>query len=221
MGSYRGPDDHLPFLARADYEDIVRAEEASFRKWRGRGSEPGLRGIIIYDAIMHTGKGFKVLERNSRGGNTESINLYTTLEDDFIDVCHRMLDGSLKGIRFSKRASVVTCAVPLAYGIEGKAPVGGAKVDMTKAVELARKSGGDVRVYPMDVRLEGGQTLMGASRTVAVVGLGPDLEVARSRSLEACRGIAGPLRWRSDIASTQDVNRSRRHLRRLRDASSV
>ena len=112
MGSYRSPEPFLPFLRRSDWDSIVASEERAFRKWRGRGSNPGLRGVILYDAIMHTGSGFKVLERNSRGGNTESINLYATLADDLVDVCFRILEGKLKGINFRREASVVTCAVP-------------------------------------------------------------------------------------------------------------
>ncbi|MBI3840788.1 MAG: hypothetical protein HY297_02355, partial [Thaumarchaeota archaeon] len=95
MGSYRDSSRGLPFLRREDWERLAKAEEAAFRKWKGRGSDPGLRGIVLYDAIMHTGRGFKVLERNSRGGNTEVINILTTIADDFIEVCHRILDGSL------------------------------------------------------------------------------------------------------------------------------
>ena len=74
---------------------------------------------MLYDALMHTRGGFKILERNSRGGNTEQICLLTTMLDDYVDVCYRMVDGSLKGIRFSRKASVVTCAVPLGYGTAG------------------------------------------------------------------------------------------------------
>ncbi len=215
MGSYRGPEPFLPFLRRSDWDSVVASEERAFRKWKGRGSDPGLRGIVLYDALMHTGSGFKVLERNSRGGNTESINLYATLADDLVDVCFRILEGKLKGINFRRQASVVTCAVPLSYGTRGAQPHGGDELDLGGAYALARGAA-NVRVFPMDVRLEGGASLIGSSRSVAVTGLGPTLEAARRASLRGVGSLVGPLRWRSDIGSGEDVRRSRAHLGSLR-----
>jgi phosphoribosylamine--glycine ligase len=216
MGSYRGPDAHLPFIRESDWSRLVRAEERAFRLWKGRGSNPGLRGIVLYDAIMHTGGDFKVLERNSRGGNTEFINLLTTITDDFVDVCYCMLDGSLKGIRFGRTASVVTCAVSASYGIAAPPPAADEAIELSGAYGLSERSRGRVRVFPMDVRIEGGKCLLGRSRSVAVVGLGSTLEGARRASLHGAESLAGPVRWRKDIASSSDLGRSRDHLRSLR-----
>ncbi|MGD1054781.1 MAG: hypothetical protein ABR867_01705 [Nitrososphaerales archaeon] len=219
MGSYRGPDAHLPFVTKSDWSRLVQTEERAFRLWKGRGSNPGLRGIVLYDAIMHTGEGFKVLERNSRGGNTEFINLLTTITDDFVDVCYRILDGALKSIKFARTASVVTCAVPASYGTVTPAPSADEPIDLSGAYGLSERSRGRVRIFPMDVRIEGGECLVGRSRSVAVVGLGPTLEGARRASLRGAESLAGPVRWRKDIASSSDLRRSRDHLRSLRRAS--
>ncbi len=219
MGSYRGPDAHLPFVTESDWSGLVQAEERAFRLWKGRGSNPGLRGIVLYDAIMHTGRGFKVLERNSRGGNTELINLLMTITDDFVDVCYHMLDGALKGIKFGRTASVVTCAVPTSYGTVAPAPTADEAIDLSRAYGLSERSRGRVRVFPMDVRIEGGECLVGRSRSVAVVGLGSTLEGARRASLRGAESLVGPVRWRKDIASPSDLRRSRDHLRSLRRAS--
>ena len=216
MGSYRSPGDRLPFLVEEDWDQLVMAEEAAFRRWRGRGSDPGLRGIVLYDAIMHTGRGFKVLERNSRGGNTEIINLLTTMADDFVEVCFKMLDGTLKGIRFKAASSVVTCSVPLFYGVSGAQEVRDAEVDMSRAEALRGTTQGSLRLYPMDVRLESGRLLLGSSRSIAVVGVSGTMAGARRASLEGCRALRGPLRWRIDVASPADIRASRDHLRLLR-----
>ncbi|MGD0318259.1 MAG: hypothetical protein ABSB56_00990 [Nitrososphaerales archaeon] len=216
MGSYRGPRAHLPFVRESDWSGLVQAEERAFRLWKGRGSNPGLRGIVLYDAIMHTGGGFKVLERNSRGGNTELINLLTTITDDFVDVCYRMLDGALKGIKFGRTASVVTCAVPASYGTGTPAPGMDEAIDLSGAYGLSERSGGSIRILPMDVRIERGRCLMGRSRSVAVVGLGSTLEEARRASLRGAGSLVGPVRWRKDIASSSDLRSSRDHLRSLR-----
>jgi len=216
MGSYRGTEDHLPFLRASEWDHIVSSEERAFARWRGRGSEPGLRGIVLYDALMHTGDGFKVLERNSRGGNTEQIGVLATIEDDFVEVCFKMLEGSLKGIRFSKKASVVTCAVPRGYGIPDTVPVEKERIDLSGAYSLQKGTQG-LGVYPMDVRVEGDSIYLGGSRSVAVVGTRPSIEEARALSVAGVDALRGPVRCRRDIASARDLKRSAEHMDALRN----
>ncbi|HUI00594.1 MAG TPA: hypothetical protein VLX56_03055, partial [Nitrososphaerales archaeon] len=216
MGSYRSRGDSLPFLPPSEWERVVRLEEAAFRRWKGKGSNPGLRGIVLYDALMHTKGGFKILERNSRGGNTEQICFLTTMLDDYVDVCYRMIDGNLKGIRFSNRASVVTCSVPLGYGTGASSAVD-VQVDIRRALSLAKRSD-EVRIFPMDLRLEDGKTVMGSSRSVAVAGIGKTVEDARAASLRGTRALVGPFRHRGDVASPEDIRRSKAHLRAVRTA---
>lgn len=218
MGSYRGPGEGLPFLPPSEWERVARQERDAFEKWKGRGSNPALRGIVLYDALMHTRGGFKILERNSRGGNTEQICLLTTMLDDYVDVCYRMVDGSLKGIRFSNKASVVTCAVPLSYGTSASQASGEA-VDLDRAFALERRREGDLRVFPMDLRLdETGLTLMGTSRSVAVGGIAASIEEARSISVEGVRALGDKFRHRRDVGSETDTAKSRDHLRSVRKA---
>ncbi len=218
MGSYRVAADWLPFIRKQDWESLCSAEEAAFRKWRGRGSDPGLKGIVLYDAIMHTGDGFRVLERNSRGGNTEVVNLLATLADDFVDVCFRILEGTLRGIRFSRRPSVVTCVVPESYG-SGGAPSAPSRIDFGRALEPGGSEKGP-KLYPMDIELRDGSCWLGSSRAAAVVGSGASLDEARSSSQAGCRTLDGRVRWRNDIASPSSVRRSRTHLDRLRRAAA-
>ncbi len=223
MGSYRGPQEVLPFLPADEWERVVRVEQDAFEKWKGKGSNPGLRGIVLYDALMHARGGFKILERNSRGGNTEQMCFLTTMLDDYVDVCYRMLDGDLKGIRFSNKASVVTCAVPLNYGVGGTAKgkeEGAVAVDLDPAYALERRHEGGIRVFPMDLRLEkaDGRTLAGASRSVAVAGVAASLDEARELSVEGVKALRGPFRYRNDIGSAPDIARSREHLARIRSA---
>jgi phosphoribosylamine---glycine ligase len=221
MGSYRGPRGVLPFLPPSEWERVVRLEREAFEKWKGKGSNPGLRGIVLYDALMHTKGGFKILERNSRGGNTEQISILTTMLDDYVDVCYRMLDGALKGIRFSNEASVVTCAVPLGYG--GAPAPGGVEesVDLGPAFALEKRRGGDLRVFPMDLRLDAGtgRTLIGSSRSVAVAGIAHTLEEAHDISVQGVRALGGQFRHRDDVGSAADIARSKEHLRSLRRAT--
>ena len=49
----------------------------------------------LYLAFMHTAGGPKILEDNSRPGDPEIINILPVLKDDFVDVCFRMVEGTL------------------------------------------------------------------------------------------------------------------------------
>jgi phosphoribosylamine---glycine ligase len=197
-------------------------EKAAFEEWRGAGSNPGLRGIVLYDALMHARRGVKILERNSRGGNTEQVCFLTTMLDDYVDVCYRMVDGSLKGIRFSNKASVVTCAVPLDYGIGPAQDHASVVVSLDRALALEKKRDGRLRVFPMDLRLdEAGRTLMGTSRSVAVAGLGSSTEEAHELSLEGVMALDGPFRHRSDVGSAVDIRRSKERLLAVRKAATA
>jgi phosphoribosylamine--glycine ligase len=235
MGSYRGTKHVLPFLRPTEWESILRFEKQAFERWKGRGSNPGLRGIVVYDALMHTRRGFKILERNCRGGNTEQICFLTTMLDDYIDVCYRMVEGNLKGIRFSNKASVVTCAVPPDYGLplppsarssaggDGSSSRPGEKttVDLDGAFALQEELSGDLRIFPMDLRLERTgsgreRVVMGASRSVAVTGIGSSIEEARAISLQGIASLGKGFRHRDDVGSALDIARSREHLRRIR-----
>jgi phosphoribosylamine---glycine ligase len=220
MGSYRGPEDRLPFLPPSEWDSVVSLEQGAFERWKGRGSNPGLRGIVLYDALMHTRGGFKILERNSRGGNTEQMCLLTTMLDDYVDVCYRMVDGSLKGIRFSNKASVVTCAVPLGYGT-GSPQAAEEAVSLDGALALEKKSDGNLRVFPMDLKLdETGMTLMGTSRSVAVAGVAASIEDAHDVSVEGAKALGRKFRFREDVGSRADIARSREHLQAVRKAAS-
>jgi phosphoribosylamine---glycine ligase len=221
MGSYRGPKEVLPFLPPSEWEKVKRLEQDAFEKWKGRGSNPGLRGIVLYDALMHTRGGFKILERNSRGGNTEQICLLTTMLDDYVDVCYRMVDGNLKGIRFSNKASVVTCAVPLNYGTQTPQASGEEAADLERAFALAKSSDGDIRIFPMDLRLDeaSGKTMLGTSRSVAVAGVAASIEEAHEASAKGVRALGTQFRHRKDVGGEADISRSLAHLREIRNPS--
>lgn len=218
MGSYRGPEMCLPYIRPSEWNQVVQAEQHAFRKWRGKGSNPELRGIVLYDALMHTGTGFRILERNSRGGNTEQVNLLTTMKDDLADVCFRMIDGTLRGVQFSRQSSVANCAVPVAYGTSDPTSQAVESINLRPAYDLEKKYEGKLRIFPMDVRLEHDRTYIGTSRSVAVVGIGSTIEEAREISLSGTRKLVGPLRNRTDIASKPSIEGSKDHLRSLRAA---
>jgi len=223
MGSYKNRGDALPFLTREDRVRELEIVTRIFERWRKK-DDSDLRGVPLYVAFMHTGKGLKILENNSRPGDPEIINILPILKDDFIDVCYKMLEGNLLRVELEKAATVVTYKVPPRYGgyldafpdlvvqEEIDKPV-----NLSKANELTKKHGDKIRVYPGSMEMRDRETYALKSRTVCVVGVGGDIETARSLSLEGLEAIEGGALWhRTDIASEEHVVMSKKHMAALR-----
>jgi len=225
MGSYKDGIDWLPFMTSADKEREVQIVNKIFKKLKGRGNNPELRGIPFYDAFIHTAGGPKILENNSRPGDPEIQNVLPILKDDFVDICFRILDGNLTRVEFEKGATVVTYKAPPNYGgfknvfpQRVNSTLVEKPVDLSEAHRLAKKYGDRLRIYPGSMELrEDGQTYALGSRTVCTVGIGEDIEKAREISLEGLKAIKGGSLWfRTDIASREHIAKSVEHMKRLR-----
>jgi phosphoribosylamine--glycine ligase len=195
-----------------------------FHKLRGKTNNPGLRGMPFYDAFIHTSEGPKILENNSRPGDPEIQNILPILKDDFVDLCFRMIDGSLTRIETQEKATVVTYKVPPTYGgFDNVFPQRvdssdiDRPIDLIAAHKLREKWGDKIRIYPASMELRNGKTYALKSRTICVVGVGDDIENARQISLDGIRTIKGGSLWhRTDIASKEHVAKSVSHMKTLR-----
>ena len=225
MGSYKDTKDYLPFMTKADRENELAIARKIFTEWSAKTNDTSaLRGVPLYLAFMHTRDGPKILENNSRPGDPEIINILPVLKDDFVDVCFRMVDGSLTRVDVSKAATVFTYKVPPGYG--GYASVYPAKVnkgevdapvDLPAAYSLASKYDDKIRVYPGSMELRNNATYPLKSRVVGVLGIGDSIEEARKISLEGINAIKGGALWnRTDIASKQHIAKCVSHMERLR-----
>ncbi len=226
MGAYKDTEDTLPFMNETDRAREMSIVSEILESWKTVDSE-ALRGMPFYTAFMHTGKGPKILENNSRPGDPEIINVLPVIKDDFVDVCFRILEGSLTRIELEKSATVTIYKVPPNYG-----GYMGARPDMTKTreaetpIDLAstydvnRKYGDDVRFYPASIELRDGGLYALKSRTIAVVGVGESIEAARAIAIEGIEAVrGGTLRYRTDIASNAHIEKSIRHIEELRRLS--
>jgi phosphoribosylamine--glycine ligase len=224
MGAYKNTGDVLPFMTLKDREKEIELVNKFFAELKGKGSNPELRGVPFYVAFIHTSKGPKILEVNSRPGDPEIMALLPNLKDDFVEVCYNMIDGNLRKVNFKKQATVVTYKVPPEYGgymtrfperinkNELDTPV-----DLSSAVKLVVKNDDYFRVYPGSMELRDGKNFALGSRTVAVIGIGDNIAEARERSLEGLNAIIGGGLWnRNDIAVTTHINKSVKHMEDLR-----
>lgn len=222
MGSYKDAGDILPFMTPEDREKEIELVNRVFMELKGKGSNPELRGVPFYAAFIHTSKGPKILEVNSRPGDPEIMNLMPVLEDDFVDVCYNMIDGNLHKVNFRKQATVVTYKVPPTYG--GYSTVFpdrvnenevNTAVDLSGAQKLAEKKA--IMVYPGSMELKGNEVYALGSRAVGVVGIGDSIEEAREKSLEGIAAIKGGALWnRNDVALKAHIAQSIQHMKDLR-----
>ena len=225
MGCYKDVGDILPFMTKKDREKEIELVNQLFKKLRKKADSTDLRGIPFYGAFIHTAKGPKILENNSRPGDPEIQCLLPLLKDDFVDICYRMLEGNISNVSLEDKASVVVYKVPPSYGgyvdsfaervdqNEINSPV-----DLSEAERLSANHRNSMHVYPgsMEIR-EDGLAYSLSSRAVCVVGTGDNIEDARKTSLAGVRAITGGALWhRNDIASREHVTKSVEHMSLLR-----
>lgn len=225
MGSYKAAGDILPFMTKEDKLREIDMVDKLFKELRKTASGNDLRGVPFYDAFMHDGKSSKILENNSRPGDPEIQCLLPILEDDFVDICYRMLEGSLSQLKVERKATVVTYMAPPNYGGYSTAfpdhidaNEASSAIDLIEVEKLVSKSNREMRVYPgsMEIR-DDGKTYALSSRAVCVVGIGDTTQEARETSLKGITAIKGGALWhRNDIASKEHIDKSIEHMRRLR-----
>lgn len=224
MGCYKDKGDYLPFMNSEDRENEINAVNKIFKRLKGNGSNPGLRGIPFYVAFIHGKDGAKILEINSRGGDPEIQTVIPLLRNDFVDVCFGMIDGNLKKIEIEEKSAVLTYKVPLGYGeykerFPGRVNVGeiGTPVDLNNAYKLKEKYGDTIRIYPGSLEVRGGRNYALGSRAVCCIGISETIEGAREISLEGINSITGGALWyRRDIASREHIKGSMEHMEKLR-----
>jgi phosphoribosylamine--glycine ligase len=223
MGSYKDVSDVLPFMSNGDRAKEIAIVTKIFEKLKA-ADDKALRGMPFYVAFIHTGRGPKILENNSRPGDPEIQNILPILRDDFVDVCYKILDGNLTRIKLEKTATVLTYKVPPNYGgystifpnLVNKEEIG-KPVDLAKAYALTRKYGERIRVYPASMELRNSETYALKSRAISVIGISENIEAARQVSLEGINAIRGGALWhRTDIASKQYIEKSIRQMEELR-----
>ena len=225
MGSYKNIGDTLPFMTTADRTKEIEIVNKIFKELRKTADKTDLRGIPFYEAFIHTSKEPKILENNSRPGDPEILNILPVLKDDFVDVCYKILEGNLTYVNLEKKATVATYKAPPNYGGYAnvfpdlvKTDEVNKTVDLSEAEKLTVKHGNNIRVYPgsMEIRDDGNNYAL-SSRAVCVVGIGDSIQAAREISLEGINAIKGGALWnRNDIASVEHIQKSVRHMKKLR-----
>jgi phosphoribosylamine--glycine ligase len=206
----------LPFVTDGEYRQTIDYDQMIFKRLKGPASRNvNLWGMSpMYNAYAITKKGLKIFEINSRPANPEFINLYPLIEDDVVDVCLSMIEGTLKPLRLRPMATVGIYLVPEPYPDRDSMQ---RKIGLNDAYKLAERSGGRLFVYPsaMERREDGDYAL--TSRTAYFLGIGDSIEEARQWALRGIATVKDPgFRYRSDIATQASIQRSIDHANALR-----
>ncbi|MBD3156575.1 phosphoribosylamine--glycine ligase, partial [Candidatus Peregrinibacteria bacterium] len=93
MGTYSDADHKLPFISD---QDIKEAIEITEKTAQALFKETGVlfKGIM-YGGFIATKKGTRLIEYNARFGDPEAMNSLPILETDFVEICERVIDGTL------------------------------------------------------------------------------------------------------------------------------
>lgn len=205
MGSYSDKRGLLPFLSQDDYDKAVKIMEATL-KAIAKEAEP-YKGIL-YGQFMLTADGPKLIEYNARFGDPEAMNVLPLLKTPLADVCQAIVDGSLDKVEFNDKASVCKYIVPEGYP---ETSHGGELIEVDeKAIEEL-----GAKVFYAAVGLEDDGIHLSGSRALGIVADGDSIEEAEKIAEKACACIKGNVYHRSDVGTTDLVNKRVEHMKEI------
>ena len=205
MGSYNDSGDILPFMKESDYSEAKKIMGDTVRAIK---EETGIayQGIL-YGQFMATAKGISVIEFNSRFGDPEAMNVLPLLENDFLDVCLNIVNGTLDKIdvRFKKQATVCKYAVPAGY------PDDPVKDSIVEIGDLKESFLFYSSVYEKDNKI-----YTTGSRALAVLGIADTIRDAEKKAQAGLADLKGALHSRRDIGTDELIRKRVQHMKELR-----
>jgi phosphoribosylamine--glycine ligase len=147
---------------------------------------------FIYAGLVLTDAGPKVLEFNCRLGDPETQAILPLLDDDLLELIVASLDGTPRAARWSDRTAVNVVMAAAGYP---DAPESGRDIEGLEADAT------DALVFHAGTVVDGNRVLTAGGRILSVVGLGADIDTARTRAYDRVGTIDFNGRYyRKDIA---------------------
>jgi phosphoribosylamine--glycine ligase len=204
MGSYSMPDHMLPFVTKSDYDKAL-AIMHSVVKVMGKIGNP-FKGIL-YGQFMNSAHGPKVIEFNARFGDPEAMNVLSLLKSNLTEIVVGITDGLLSSsqVKFDNMATVCKYIVPEGYP---DTP------NVGDVLTIGKTDG--ALLYYANVEEKGGKLYTQTSRTLAFVGIGPNLQEAERRAEKAASSVKGRVRHRRDIGTAELLTKRCNHMKELR-----
>lgn len=207
MGSYSDANHLLPFLTA---ENVNQALNITVKVSQALKEETGqpYKGIM-YGGFIITKDGVKLVEYNARFGDPEAENVLPILKTDLVEVCQRIIKGSLDQIKleFENKATVCKYVVPQGYPDN---PLKGEKIDVSRVPA-------DVKMYFASVdKQKDGSLVMSGSRAIAFVGVADTLAEAEQIAQKGVEAVQGKVFYREDIGTQELIQKRVDHLKSLR-----
>jgi phosphoribosylamine--glycine ligase len=155
---------------------------------------------VLFDGLMITPDGPKVLEYNARFGDPETQVVLPRLETDLVDLLFGAASGSLNSNPvFSNDAAVAVVCASESY------PENSRTGDFIEGLSQVQEMKG-VDIFFSGVRRTNDGLVTDGGRVLTITGRGVTLEKARNLTYEAVSQISWPgMQKREDIASNSDL----------------
>ncbi|MGB4208445.1 MAG: phosphoribosylamine--glycine ligase [Smithellaceae bacterium] len=211
MGSFSLPDHSMPFLKPSDIEaglEITRQVAAALLKETGSPYKG-----VMYGGFIATKDGVKLLEYNARFGDPEAMNILPILKTDFVEICRRIIDGTLDKIKieFEHKATVCKYVVPKGYGLPSDHPDAASSKSKIEVGDT-----GKARLYYSSVDKKEDGLYLSSSRAIGIVGIADTLEEARNITAEGVKAVKGPVAYREDIGTDTLIQKRIDHMQKIR-----
>jgi len=211
MGSFSLPDHSMPFLKPSDIEaglEITRQVAAALLKETGSPYKG-----VMYGGFIATKDGVKLLEYNARFGDPEAMNILPILKTDFVEICRRIIDGTLDKIKieFEHKATVCKYVVPKGYGLPSDHPDAASSKSKIEVGDT-----GKARLYYSSVDKKEDGLYLSSSRAIGIVGIADTLEEARNITAEGVKAVKGPVAYREDIGTDALIEKRIEHMKTIR-----
>ena len=206
MGTYSDADHKLPFITDQDIAEAIKITEKTAQ---ALFEETGaLFKGIIYGGFIATKNGTKLIEYNARFGDPEAMNALPILETDFVEICERLIDGTLNelDVKFAKKATVCKYIVPKGYP---ENPVKGEKIEIGEIPE-------GVKMYYASVDQKEDGIYMSSSRALAFVGIADTISEAEKIAASALSSVSGKVFFRDDIGTSALIQKRIDHMKEIR-----
>lgn len=174
---------------------VLGQAEAILRRAVGALAARGTpyRGVL-YAGLMETAGGVRVLEFNCRLGDPEAQAILPLLDTDLVDALLATVEGRVGTLQVRWRPGAAV-AVVVAGGRYPEA------ADHGTPIEGVREIPPDILVFHAGTaRGPDGRLVTAGGRILTLVAVGPDVEAARRRAVEAAEAVRFPGRhYRPDI----------------------
>lgn len=206
MGSYSDANHLLPFLTEDDFQEAMVINQQVIAALTAEFSEKYIG--ILYGSFIATKDGVRLIEYNARFGDPEAMNVLAILKTDLVDVCQKMLAGTLTAdsLQFANLATVCKYIVPDGYPDN---PLKNTPIDFSEV-----KQPENLFFAAIDER--DGQCYATGSRALAVIGMAATIIEAEKLAEAEVRHIYGKVFHRSDIGTEELIDRKIQQMRVLR-----